>query len=425
MIQRVLGAAVAALLLLGVTSTADADILVLRGGAVLPKKMEGKFDPKTGPSDRDLSESGKNNSELEYGEVKCGGGQASASLLVDPYPTEAYLNAFFRNGENQGRSGYWAEAADSFGEAAEALKGSAKQVAMYKRVLCFAQLNDFDATFAAAQELLDAFPKSYYMAALQDKRARILYSRGDRKGARAALDSVITAPGMNARDYFEAKLAQVYLFQFKVAGKNKAKYAKARQEYENILREIGARGANQEAAIQRLKANVGIGKCFVYEQEYAKARPYFDRVIADPASLEDKQLLAQAYTGLGDVIYAEVKAELAKGDTQKEQLPEIQERLTDASLHYLRVAKFYVENAGDELYPATVGVARVWATQFTLSGETDCDLAQRAVKFFFEAHKLLPRGEVKRLLTSEVKRFLAKRDEACKVTEPDKGENEK
>ena len=90
----------------------------------------------------------------------------------------------FRNGENQGQSGYWAEAADSFAEAAENLKGAAKQVAMYKRILCLAETRDLDATFNAAQQLLDAFPKTYYFAPVQIMRARILYARGDRKSAR-------------------------------------------------------------------------------------------------------------------------------------------------------------------------------------------------------------------------------------------------
>lgn len=414
MIQRMLRAAVAAFLLLGVAVDCWADVIVLRGGVVLPKKVADEVDPAKGPSDSELEKSGRNNSDIEYDTVKVAGQSADASQVVDVYATDAFSNAHFRDGENQGQSGYWVEAAASFAEAAVALKGTAKQIAMHKRILCLAETKDLDATFNAAKELLEAFPKSYYFAPVQILRARILYTRGDRKSAGEMLDSVTTAPAMNARDYFEAKLTKVYLLEFKTAGEDKAKYAKTRQSYEGVLREISARGANDEAGIQRLKANVGIGKCFVFEGNFAKAKPYFENVIKDRASLEDKRLLAQAYTGLGDVTYAGVKAELAGGKVDESKLPEIQERLTDASLHYLRVAKFYVEYAGDELYPATVGVARVWATQFTLGGEKDCDMAQRAVKFFIAAHKMLPRGELRALLTSEVKLFLAKRNEVCK-----------
>ena len=45
----------------------------------------------------------------------------------------------------------------------------------------------------------------------------------------------------------------------------------------------------------------GVGKCLVYEGDYAKARTYFDQVVADPASVNSKSLLSQVYTGLGDV----------------------------------------------------------------------------------------------------------------------------
>jgi tetratricopeptide (TPR) repeat protein len=278
-----------------------------------------------------------------------------------------------------------------------------------------------NATFAAAQELLDAFPKSYYFAPVQILRSRVMLARGDRKGAQERLDSIGTAPGMNARDYFDAKIEKIYLFSFKTAGRNKAKYAETRGLYDQLVKEIeGRRGGTEEAGIQRLKALVGIGKCLVFEDDFVKARPYFDKVVGDGLSLLDKQLLAQAYTGMGDVTYAAVKKELAAGNVDKARLPDIQDQLTQAALHYLRVAKFYVENAGDELYPATVGVARVWATQFTIGGEKDCDLAQRASKFFFEAHKMLPNGETKSLLTNEVRQFLAKRDEACKAAEAPK-----
>lgn len=417
MIERILGAAAAAsLLLLGVANVAMADIIVTCDGRVLPKKYQDKVKIEEGPTDAILYDSRKQKAELAYDLVKIGGQTISASEVCDIYITDAYENEHFRNGENQARSAYWPEAADSFGQAAEALKDAAKQVSLYKRVICLAETRDPDQTFTAAQELLDAFPKSYWFAPVQLLRARILINRGDKKGAQEMLQKVVQAPGMNARDYFESKLEKIYIFDFKMAGTSKEKIANARKLYEELTREIDGRsGAQEEAAIQRLKAIVGVGKCLVYEQDFAKARPQFDKVIADPVSLQDEKLLAQAYTGLGDVIYASVKKELGTGTVKEDQKPEILERLTQAALHYLRVSKFYVESAGDELYPATVGVARVWATMFTIEGEKDCPLAQRAAQFFFAAHKMLPRGETRRLLTREVKLFLEKRDEACAV----------
>ena len=97
------------------------------------------------------------------------------------------------------------------------------------------------------------------------------------------------------------------------------------------------------------------------------------------------------------------------------ELPKIQEALTDAALDYLRVAEHYAASAGDDLYPATVGLARVWATQFHLGGDKDCPMAWRASKYFYKAHRMLGRGEQQRLLTKEIKAFLEKRDDAgCK-----------
>lgn len=417
MIHRYLWAATAAILLFTTASTARADVIQTCDGQWWPKKIREEMADAEAPSDSVLRESGRNNLELQYDTVKIGGVQISASNVCQIFSTTAFENAHFRQGDTHGQSRYWPEAADSFGEAAEALKGAAKQIAMYNRVTCLRYSGDVAKTFDAAQQLLDAFPKAYYFAKVQDLRARVMLIRKDAKGAKKALSAVIAAPGMNARDYFDAKVNNVYLLQFKSAGKDKKNYARARSAYEMIVKEIDTRtGARKEAGIQRLKALVGIGKCLVFEQDFKKARPYFDQVVTDKASAQDQQLLAQAYTGLGDVKYASVKKDLAGTEKlDKAKLPEIQARLTDAGLDYLRVAKFYVESAGDELYPATIGAARVWATQFTLDGETDCELARRAGKFFFEAHSMLPRGETKRLLTSEAKRFFAKRDEACKA----------
>lgn len=418
--RRILCAATVLLLLCAAGAYASddafADVVRTRDGQWWPKKIREVVGDAQVPSDAVLKESGSNNLDLAYDKVKIGGVMLDAANVTDIWSTAAYKNAHFNNGDLQGQSGYWIEAAASFEEAAEGLKGAAKQIAMWQRVQCLRYGGKATKTFDAAQQLLEAFPKSYYFAPVQDLRARVLYMRGKRKDAKAALDKVISTPGMNARDYFEAKLAVVYLFGFKIAGRDTKKYAAARQRYEQILSEIGARsGATKQAAMQRLKALVGIGKCFVYEASYPKARTYFDQVIGDKSSLESKELLSQAYTGLGDVKYAGVKAELAAGNVEAAKLSAIQDRLTDAGLDYLRVAKHYVAEAGDELFPATVGVARVWATQFTLGGEKDCPLAMRATKFFYAADRMLKRGEQQRLLRTEVKAFLAKRNDACGV----------
>jgi len=419
MIHRFLGAAAAAFLLLSTANVALADVVKTRDGLWWPKSIQKDMEGAEAPSDEVLKKSGRYNLELSYDDIDIGGHKFSASEVAEIYSTACYETMSFKNADRQVQSRYWVEAAANFADAAENLKASAKEISMFWRVWCLARTNDAAKTADAAQQLIDAFPKTYYFAKVQDMRARILLNRREAKSAEDEIRKVISAPGMNARDYFEAKLALIYLFKFKAAGKDPAKYAAARAEYERVASEIEARGATKVAAIELLKAQVGQGKCHVYEGAFKEALPHFDRVINDKESLQDQGLLAQAYTGRGDVRYATIKQELAGGNVKAEELPRITDALTDAALDYLRVANFYVESAGDDLYPATVGAARVWATQFTLTGETDCDLAKRAAKYFFAAHKLLPRGEERRVLTNEVKRFLEKRDGACKAPQPD------
>ncbi len=399
MIKRILGAAIAVIFLLCTAVAAQADSITTTDGQIWPKK----------------NQRGRSQLTLSYDKVTLAGRTFNAAEVDDVYVSAAYANTSFRKGELSGTSRYWAEAAASFGAAAEDLKGAAREIALFHRMTCLAETNDATKTFEAAKLLLDAFPRSFYFARVQDTRARILINRGDSKGAGKALDEVVNAPGMNARDHFAARLARVYLFKFKIAGNDKAKYAAARAEYDRIVREIESRNATNVAGIQWLTGKVGIGRCHVYEGNFAKARPYFDQVISDKKSTKLKSLLAQAYTGRGDVKYATINKELAGGKVGDDERARISEALTDAALDYVRVARFYIEYAGDDLYPATVGAARVWATHFHVTGEKDCELAKRAGKYFVAAYRMLPVGEPQRLLKSEVMRFRAKRDEACTV----------
>ena len=412
MTTRTFWAAVAALVLIGSLSTeACADMIRLRDGQWLPKKFHDEMGDAPGPSDDLLARSGRNNLDLAYDKVTISGTTISAGL-VDPdriYVTTAYENESFRNGELQGEAGAFEEAADSFAHAAEDLKGAGREVAMWKRVAVLASAGEADRTFQATTELLEAFPKSFYFFP-----ARIHLTKGKSKEAAAELDLVVKAPGMNPFHLFEAKLTKIDFFQLLAAGDDVTKIAAARAAYEQIAREISERtDAKTEAHVQYLKANVGAGRCLVYEQAYDKAFAVLTSVINDAASVQDRTLLARAYAGLGDTVYAQVKAELKGGNVAKEELPRIQEKLTTASLHYLRTSHFYVDVAGDERFPATAGLARVWATMFELGGDQDCELAKRAAKAYYEAHKLLPRGERKRVFTSEAKRFIDKQKTAC------------
>lgn len=393
---------------------ACADVVLTHDGQWWPKNIRGSMMGKDVPTDAVLRRSGKDNLELAYDKVRVGPVTLSTADVADFWSTTALSNPHFVNGERQGQSGHWTEAAASFAEAAEALKGAAKQSALWNRVWCLRNSGKVAVTFDAAQQLLETFPKTWWFAPAQDLRARVQYMRGNQAAARESLEKIISAPGIRLRDSLEARLAAVYMFDFKSAGSDAAKYAAARQKYEQILSETESRsGERERVSMQRLKALVGIGKCYLYEQDYQKARGHFARVIDDEASGRSRQVLSQAYTGLGDVKYATARAELAAGQVTESNLAEIQDRLTDAGLDYLRVAMHYVTDAGDELYSARVGVARVWATQFTLGGEKDCPLALRATQYFYAAERLLSRGEQRRVLRHEVRAFLKRRKDAC------------
>lgn len=423
MIQRTFWAATAAVLFLWAAAPAHADMVLLDDGTWLPSKMTKLMGNAKVPNDQALAKSGKNNLKLGYDKVAVGRESVSAGRVVAVFSTTAFQNEHYRNGYLQGSAGAWLEAADSFAQAAENLKGAAREIALWQRVIAIAETGELDATLKATDELLTAFPKSYYYAQGRDKRARIAMGKGKGKDAKSELDQVIAAPGMNARDYFEAKLAKIHFFSLLPAGDDTAKIAASRKEYEGVAQEIrGRSGANQEAAIQMLKANTGIGRCLVYEGDYDKALTTLDSVVGDKASTRDQGLLARAYTGMGDAIFAKVKSELKGGNLPQDQLPRIQDALTDAALHYLRTSQFYVEQAGDDRFPATAGLARVWATQFELGGEKDCALAKRAAKSYFQAHGMLPGGERRRIFTREAKMFIDKFNAACRVPETKDGD---
>ncbi len=415
MIRCSLGTAIAVFFVVNMAAAAQADVLRTTDGQWWPKRIRSDMQGAEAPSDAVLKKSGRNNLTLSYSDVVLAGRTFRAGEVAEVWSTTACANHAFREAERQQLSRYWREASASFAEAAADLKGAAREIALFQSVTCLAAANDASATFGAAQRLLEAFPKSFFLARVQDTRARILINRRDLEGARRALDAVIRAPDMNARDLYAARLAKVDFFHFRLAGRDKARYATARAEYESIVREIESRRATRIAGRQWLQGKVGVGRCHVFEGDYAKARPYFEQVLRDKRSTRFKPLLAQAYVGRADMQYGVIKKKLAAGSVPDDQIGALTEALIAAALDYVRVARFYVEHAGDDLYAATVGAARVWATQFHLTGERDCALAQRAGRYFSQAHRMLPRGEARRLLGSEIRRLRAKRDEACAV----------
>ncbi len=391
--------------------SAHADIVILRDGKVLPNRLQDRVNSNETPSDQLLESSGKGNLELRYDTVKVGKESVSASLVVEPYSTIAYKNPFYVNAEIAAGRRDWVGAAEGFGRAADELTGAAKQIALHKRVLCYKFDGNVDQCFDAIQALFTATPNTYYFAEMETLRARLFMIKGKKKDAKAALERIVNAKGMNARDYFDAKITLIDFFMMAGAGNNKAAYAKAEQAYRDVLSEIRTRrGADTEAATQRLRANVGVAKCLVRQGKPSEAQDIFKSVIADKNSTGQIELLASAYLGLGDTQYATVQAKLKGGNVGNDKVPGVVKELHEAAKNYLRVARFYGSDAGDELTPSMLNCARVWATIFTLEGEQDLDLGIEAQRMFLEAHRRMPRGEERRVLTTEIKEFMAKVD---------------
>ena len=172
MIQRTFCAVTAAILLLLAAAPAHADMIRLKDGTWLPKKLSEKMGEADAPNDWMLKQSGKSNLDLSYDKCSVGRDSVSASEVDAIFSTTAFENEFFRNGDLQGQAGAWLEAADSFAQAAENLKDASREIAMWKRIIVLAETGDLDATMKAIDELLTAFPKSYYFAQARDKRAR-------------------------------------------------------------------------------------------------------------------------------------------------------------------------------------------------------------------------------------------------------------
>ena len=413
MTQRTLGTAIAVLALFLVTDAAHADIVILHDGSVLPKRVAKLVNPDEYPSNDALKRSGRGNLQLQYDTVKVGNESVDASEVKDIYCTRAVANANYENGETQARSRYFDAALPAFRSAADELKDADKQVAMWKAVLCASELRRgaIRATKTAIQEFLQAFPKGYYMPQAQNLLCRVLLNEGKPKAAKAALEAVTSAPGMNPRDYFDAAVNLIYFFRVPTA-RTPEQYAGVESAFRKILADIKSRRAEQKAAVPMLRAMNGIGRSLIGQRKADEAKVFFEDVLKSKQSLSDKSLLADAHKGLGDVIYVQVGREIATA--KKEDRASILERLDDAALEYLQVILQYRQGARDSLQGAQQSLGQVWQWKFELTEKDDVEklkTASRAIKMYIDAWRALPRGQAKDDLKRQVKAFQAEHDD--------------
>ncbi|MHC5010491.1 MAG: hypothetical protein ACYTG6_05995 [Planctomycetota bacterium] len=421
MIHRILGATIAlGLALLLTPSPACADILDQTDGSRLPSDPDILTKWGEVPTDEDLEESRNLDLELAYDVVGIGRGRTiDAALVKEFWISDTRKNQDYNAGELYGERGYWVESADAFAAAAEELTGAAKQVALYKRMLALSYQGDPESTLAAADAVLVAFPKSYYLGPVQELRARIFASQGKTNEAVAALRQITSAEGMNARDYFNAEYMRLWLTRF-ISASTPQQFAVAERSFRDLLQEIERHPKRAHASEPKLKAQLSLAGSLRFQGKTEEALKLYQQILNASDEATDKALLAGVYYGLGDAAF-ERAANLQGEGGDKEQVKSL---LETASLHYLRVVLLYGDFADmRDLYGATRGAARVFASLFQLTDDTDCDLARRAYDFYRRAVGLQERGEERRSLVREGKALKTRMDAACGGAEGDETED--
>lgn len=414
---RLLGAALAAALVASLVAApaARADILRLRDGKVLPAGA--KVVPGEAPSDDQMEQFKDARVEpLAYDVVKIGGISVSPGMIEAVWIHDAWFNADFVAGDRAMAGNLLDDAADEFRKAADDLKGNAKQMALWKRAYALAAANDADGMLPAIEDLLAQYPKSYFLGDVQQRRARVLAGKGQLDEAKAALDKVSGATGMNRRDLHDAELLKVFLTQYIGAGRDTARWAAAEQAYRERLKAIEAdMSVKAEVEPARLKALVGIGRCLVFQNKPTDAQAVLVQVTSSSDALNDKAMLASAYNGLGDVLWAEASATQAKAAGNDDLKKKAVELLENALLQYLRVTElYYVDADRGDLFQARLGAARVFALQFTSTGDKDCEAGKKGLSFYVGASKLLSPGMLLQEVTKEWSALKARVDKACK-----------
>jgi tetratricopeptide (TPR) repeat protein len=389
-----------------VPSVAHADLIQTADGKWSPWPKDVPAIAEGRPGDDVLAQVEDVAVDATYETVKTNGGfNKPAAQVLQVLSSAGPRSEAFKQALNDASSELFVEAAAGFRTAAQGLSGFAKQEALHLAVQASANAGDegaLDRTNAAIDELLAAFPKTFYFADVFVTRAKIALSRGDLAGATKAIDAIKAAPGMNPRDAYMADYAKVY-FTLEL----QKKYEQAASEYRVLVERADRERDAAVVSTTRDRSLVGLGTCLVMLHKEKDARPYFERA----ADSHDPDVLAGAYTGLGDVVLLEAKA-LRDGGKLAEARPKLEESL----LHYLRVSIKYRADVSDNgpVLRSMESAAKVFITLFDMSGGKDCELADRACKTYSELARLLPDGSAQqRTIVRDYNEIKKRRDE-CK-----------
>lgn len=342
--------------------------------------------------------------EATYETVKLSkGGSRPAALVAQLASFEALRNETYTQAMNDASSGLFVEASEGFRAAAGELKDFAKQDALYRAMLAAGQTGDAGRATAAADELLTAFPKSFYLCDAQILKAKIAAIKGDLAATGAALDAVKNAAGMNVRDSYRAQHMKVSLTL-----ELQRKYEQAASEYRVL---IGSMEREKDAAavvVSKQRCQVGLGNCLLALRKDKEARTFF----VQATESRDADVLAGAYNGLGDVALTEARAL-----KDAKQLAEAKAKLeNEAILHYLRVSLKYRNDVTDTsvVLRAMENQAAVFIALFDMSGGKDCEAADRACRTYAELVRMLPEGSAQRRTIGRAYQEIDKKRDACK-----------
>jgi tetratricopeptide (TPR) repeat protein len=360
-------------------------------GADLMQTTDGKWYPPTDPSlgptdepgDEALAQTADHKLDATYETVKLAGpkGTTKPAGQVAKLVASGRSGAEYRQANADAESGFWREAADGFAAAAEAGQGFAKHAAMWDRVLALSEGAFFDEMARATDELLQAYPKSYYFADAHVLRAKVAAAQGKVADAGKALDAIKAAPGMNPRDLFRAEYWRVFLTL-----DAQRKSDEALKGYQDLVAAID-RGDAAMGETTRMLALVGLGN-----MQVAKGNPK-DATTSFTKATESKNptVLAGAYAGLGDIAFGE-----AKQLRDAKDLEGAKKKLETAVLHYLRVTQFYRTEATelDAVLRALGNQAKAFTVLFDMTKEHET--GKRAWLAYKQFDELLADGPAKK-----------------------------
>lgn len=396
------------------TGNAQADMILTADGKWFPAPPAGEGQPPPPAADEEPNDemlAGASDFRLdatyEAVTVKAKNFTRSAGLIRKALASDS-LSGQFREAMNDASSAFFADAAEKFMSAAAELQGFGKQTALYFRIQAYVDGGDVAKALTACDDLLAAFPKSYYFCDVQILRAKVAATKNDVSAAddvTKILASVSSAAGMNARDLFRAEWTRVFLTL-----ETRRKFDEAEKAYRDLVAKIEKTDAVQGETV-RQQALVGIGNCLVAGKKETDARGFFEKATAS----RNSDVLAGAYLGLGNIAYSE-----AKGLRDGGKLPEAKARLQDAVLHYLRVTCKYKSEVEDSspVLDALVNQARVFVLLFKMSGNKDCESADRAWKSYQELVNMPSVGSARNTFLKEYKAFDEEKKSACSAPAP-------